>query len=393
MSNNNVITSRWFTDTFSFTINDKNTTIYATQATIETDSYSVLKIASGRLKIAGGVNAEGIIVKNIGNLAVKCTLDSTGDFFKNATDEFVIRPNETALYKFKDGLIPSFERIPSDDTFNLTLLLKIKLNESPVTSASEPSVNSNFISNNQVFNTIRTVPSNEDLKNINGYSIEYVNNDKAINVIDNRKISNDYQEITFLEPISDSATTYFSTNSTAIIDNTNKISYDLENLNIAAGAHKIKIVAQANKFKDSNPSNIINFNKFTKTTVTNKMENIIPGASRTYVIAVFPNSSLKIDYDKSNSIFNYINIQIQELSNNQIIIYDGSISQFPSISIISTTENISITIRFDTTLPIQYQQMTDKFSLSSYNLTTYQQKEYSFEFLIGAIDINAIKEA
>ena len=142
MSNNSVITPRWLTNTFSFTVNNKNTTIYATQATVEADSYSVLKIA-------GGVNAEGIIVKNIGILTVKCTLDSTGDFFKNATDEFVIRPNEIALYKFKDGLIPSFERIPSDDTFNLTLLLKIKLNESPVTSVSEPSVNSNFISNNQ----------------------------------------------------------------------------------------------------------------------------------------------------------------------------------------------------------------------------------------------------
>lgn len=385
MSNNSVITPRWFTDTFSFTVNNKNTTIYATQATVEADSYSVLKIVPpGGLKIAGGVNAEGIIVKNISNLAVKCTLDSTGDFFKNATDEFVIRPNEIALYKFKDGLIPSFERIPSDDTFNLILLLKIKLNESPVTSASEPSVNSNFISNNQIFNTIRTVPSNEDLNNINGYSIEYVNNDKAINVIDNGKILNDYQEITFLEPISDSAMTYFNANSTTVVDNTNKISYDLENLNIAAGAHEIKIVAQANKFKDSNSSNIINFNKFTKTTVTHKMENTLPGDNIAYIIKVFPNSLLKIDYDKSNSIFNYINIKIKE----QNVIYDGPILQFSSVSVIPTVKNISIEISFDTTLPIQYQQMTDKFSLSSYNLTTYQQKEYSFEFLIGTIDIN-----
>lgn len=384
----NEVMPNFFTDTFSFTINNKSATIYATQALVEVDSYSTLKIVSGKLEISGGVSAEGIIVKNTGNLAVKCKLDSTGDFFKNATDEFTIMPDKTILYNFKNGLIPSFELTPSQDSFNLTLLSKIKLNEFPVTTATEPSVNSNFISNNQIFNTIRTTPSDEYLKSINGYSIEYVNNDKVINVISNGKISNDYQEITFLEPISDSATTYFNTNSTTIIDNTNKISYDLENLNIAAGAHEIKVIAQANEFKDSNPSDIINFNKFTKTIVTNKRENIFPGDSWQYIITVFPNSSLKIDYDKSNSIFNYINIKIEELSDDQNIIYDGSVSQFPFASIISTVENINVTISLNSNLPIQYQKMEDSFLLSSYDLITYQQKEYSFKFLTGEMCIN-----
>ena len=47
----NEVMPNFFTDTFSFTINNKSATIYATQALVEVDSYSTLKIVSGKLKM------------------------------------------------------------------------------------------------------------------------------------------------------------------------------------------------------------------------------------------------------------------------------------------------------------------------------------------------------